>query len=190
MGGAEQDWNERVRIWLGTATMASASLVAVMIFCDRMEYDFLPLPAVWHPTRHLHLLICGGMFLAAAILLMSPARMEAFGPKQPLFRRCRLLTRQDCHLCDAALATLLKFQDSLPAIELVDVDEDPTLFRQFGESVPVVELDGRVRFRGAVNERLLQRLVDAAETRARRVNPPAALAATGAGSQPRRSQQA
>ena len=74
-------------------------------------------------------------------------------------------TRAGCHLCDDALATLLRFQEALPSIEIVDIDENPQLVRQFGESVPVVEIDGRVRFRGAIQPALLKRLIDAAEVR-------------------------
>jgi predicted thioredoxin/glutaredoxin len=49
----------------------------------------------------------------------------------------------------------------------VDISNDPQLTRQFGESIPVVMLDGRVRFRGAVNPVLMQRIVDAARIRRR-----------------------
>lgn len=68
----------------------------------------------------------------------------------------------------------MKFQDALPPIEIVDIDNDPLLIRQFGESVPVVEIDGQVRFRGAVNPVLFQRLIDAAELRSsmQEIDPP------------------
>lgn len=164
MNPREIDINDRVQAWLGTAMMLMASAFAVMIFCDRMDMKLFPYPAIWYTSRELHLLICGAMFLAAAILLKSPPGK----PKRdgsPLFRSCRLLTRRECHLCDDALATLLRFQDALPSIEIVDIDDDPQLVRQFGESVPVVEIDGRVRFRGAVQPLLLKRMIDAAEFR-------------------------
>jgi hypothetical protein len=48
---------------------------------------------------------------------------------------------------------------------VVNIDDDPQLVRQFGESIPVIEIDGRVRFRGRVDWRLLQRMIDAAELR-------------------------
>ena len=41
----------------------------------------------------------------------------------------------------------------------VDVDADPQLRERFNECVPVVEIDGRIRFRGRVNPRLLRRLI-------------------------------
>ena len=62
----------------------------------------------------------------------------------------------------------MTFQYALPPIEIVDIDDDPQLIRQFGESVPVVEINGRVRFRGAVQPALLRRMIDAAELRQER----------------------
>jgi hypothetical protein len=43
----------------------------------------------------------------------------------------------------------------------VDVDDDPELAREHGNHVPVVQINGRVRFRGAINPVLFQRLVAA-----------------------------
>ncbi len=165
MNPHEAEFQDRVKAWIGTAMMVSASAFAVLIFCERMDMNFLRLPSVWYSSKELHLVVCGSMFLAAAILLKSPLPISNPRDGRPLFRSCRLMTRQQCHLCDDAIATLLRFQDALPAIEIVDIDTDPQLVRLFGESVPVVEIDGRVRFRGAVQPALLKRLIDAAEIR-------------------------
>jgi hypothetical protein len=43
----------------------------------------------------------------------------------------------------------------------VDVDTDPELADRYGECVPVVVVDGRVRFRGVVKPVLLRRLLRA-----------------------------
>jgi glutaredoxin len=67
-----------------------------------------------------------------------------------------LYTRQGCHLCDDALAVLER-HGLQP--KCVDVDADPQLHDQFNECVPVVEIDGKIRFRGRVDEILLHRLV-------------------------------
>lgn len=67
-----------------------------------------------------------------------------------------LYTRQGCHLCDDALA-LLRRHGLSPS--LVDIDADPELRERFTSCVPVVEIDGQVRFRGRVNEVLLCRLL-------------------------------
>jgi hypothetical protein len=45
--------------------------------------------------------------------------------------------------------------------QLVDIDADPELQSQFDHCVPVVAIDGKVRFRGRVNPTLLKRLLGA-----------------------------
>lgn len=164
MGPLEKDVHDRVRAWIGTATMAVASIFAVLIFCDRMELSFLHFPPMWYTSRPMHFVACGAMFIAAAILLKSPLPKSQPG-NRPLFGSCRVLTRKQCRLCDDAVAVLLSFQDALPTIEIVEIDSDNQLVRQFGESVPVVEIDGRIRFRGNVQPLLLKRLIDAAAMR-------------------------
>ncbi|MDZ4819517.1 MAG: glutaredoxin family protein [Planctomycetota bacterium] len=67
-----------------------------------------------------------------------------------------LYTRQGCHLCDIAEDLLRKYRLDF---QKVDIDQDPSLVRQFDQCVPVVEIDGRVRFRGKIDEILLQRLL-------------------------------
>ncbi len=164
MSPQESDLHDRVQAWLGTITLAAASIFAVLIFSDRMDMQFVHFPSLWYSSRQLHLVVCGAMFFAAAFLLKSPpAKAKTY--LRPLFQSCRLLTREECHLCDDALVVLQSYQYALPAIEVVDIDNDPQLVRQFGQSVPVVEINGRVRFRGAVQPMLLKRMIDAAELR-------------------------
>ncbi len=67
-----------------------------------------------------------------------------------------LYSREGCHLCDDARALLLKHGVN-PTV--VDVDDDATLRERFNECVPVVEIDGKVRFRGRVDPVLLRRLI-------------------------------
>jgi glutaredoxin len=67
-----------------------------------------------------------------------------------------LYTRDGCHLCDDALK-LLRRHGLSPT--LVDIDADAALRERFTACVPVVEIDGQVRFRGRVNEVLLRRLL-------------------------------
>jgi len=68
-----------------------------------------------------------------------------------------LYTRVGCHLCEEADAVLKRY--GLQA-RRVDIDGDRTLRERLNTCVPVVEIDGKVRFRGKVNEVLLRRLVD------------------------------
>lgn len=158
----EQEFNDRMQAWLGTAMMVSASIFAVLIFADRMEFRLIALPSVWFSTRGFHMIICGGMFVCAALLLKSPPKVRQQDLPSPIFETCELLTRPGCELCDEAMQVLLVFQHALPTITVQDISNDPQLTRQFGESIPVVILDGRVRFRGAVDPVLMQRMVDAA----------------------------
>jgi glutaredoxin len=65
-----------------------------------------------------------------------------------------LYTRQGCHLCEDALGILHR-HGVYPMI--VDIDTDPRLRSQFDTCVPVVEIDGRIRFRGKVSPVLLRR---------------------------------
>jgi hypothetical protein len=44
-------------------------------------------------------------------------------------------------------------------LEAVDVDSDSELAARYGDTVPVVTVDGKERFRGRVNEVLLRRLL-------------------------------
>ncbi|RIK80680.1 MAG: hypothetical protein DCC67_09120 [Planctomycetota bacterium] len=67
-----------------------------------------------------------------------------------------LYTRQGCHLCEDA-EKLLREHGATP--DLIDIDADPALREQFNVCVPVVEIDGRIRFRGRVDPLLLRRLL-------------------------------
>ncbi len=78
------------------------------------------------------------------------ARAKATGHKVLLY------TRPGCHLCEMAKETLM--QQDLEPIE-INIDTDPQLFEKFKHSVPVVEIDGKIRFRGHVHLRLLKRIV-------------------------------
>ncbi len=71
-------------------------------------------------------------------------------------------TRRGCHLCDAAWRIVAEAQRRHGfALDAVDVDAAPELAARYGDCVPVVTVNGRLRFRGAVNRVLLQRLLDA-----------------------------
>src|SRR5438445_12056658 len=76
-----------------------------------------------------------------------------------------LYTRQGCHLCEIAREQLQKIQQQFPfALASVDVDGDPELAAKFGDQVPVVSMNGKVRFHGCINEVLLIRLLRAEST--------------------------
>ena len=68
-----------------------------------------------------------------------------------------LYTRKGCCLCEDAEALLIRY--GLHP-RLVDIDASPELREQFTNCVPVVEIEGKIRFRGRINEVLLKRLLE------------------------------
>lgn len=65
-------------------------------------------------------------------------------------------SRGNCHLCHDALA-LLEQCGATPRV--IDIDGDDELRSRYGESVPVVVIDGVERFRGRIDVRLLRRIL-------------------------------
>ena len=82
-------------------------------------------------------------------------------PKQRPDLHFLLYTRPDCPLCDEAWDLLADFQRRYGfPLETRNVDESEALVCEFGNCVPVVMVNGKVRFRGHVNKVLLLRLLD------------------------------
>jgi glutaredoxin len=71
-------------------------------------------------------------------------------------REVVLYTRRGCHLCEQARLVLLEHHLEPKCI---DIDSDPQLHERFDHCVPVVEIDGQIRFRGRVEPVLLRRLL-------------------------------
>ena len=77
-----------------------------------------------------------------------------------------LYTRSGCHLCETAWECLHQAQQRYRfPLDVVDVDTDPELTALYGLQIPVVTVNGKVRFRGAVNPVLLARLLKAEASR-------------------------
>jgi glutaredoxin len=73
-----------------------------------------------------------------------------------------MYTRRGCHLCEVAWERLEEARRRYDfVLKAQDVDADPALAAQHGNCVPVVTVNGKVRFRGAVNPVLLERLLRA-----------------------------
>jgi glutaredoxin len=87
---------------------------------------------------------------------LRPARRS----RERAGRHVLFYTRNGCHLCDEAwqVVTAARGRHGF-ALERVDVDTDPALAAEHGECVPVVVIDGKVRFRGRVNAVLLARML-------------------------------
>ncbi len=73
--------------------------------------------------------------------------------------RVTLYTRALCCCCHTAREVLAEYQEA-GGVEVEEVDAtDPALEALIGPTVPVIAVDGKVRFRGEVNRFLLDRLI-------------------------------
>lgn len=58
-------------------------------------------------------------------------------------RRLTLYGKPGCHLCDDARAAVAAVRDEFEfELQEVDVSLDPRLFREYGERIPVLDVDG------------------------------------------------
>jgi glutaredoxin len=84
-----------------------------------------------------------------------------------------LYTRQGCHLCEDVWVLLHREQQRHGfTLTVVDVDTDPRTVAEYGNCVPVVAVDDKVRFRGQVNPVLFTRLLQAEASRQDRPRQP------------------
>ena len=60
-------------------------------------------------------------------------------------------TKEDCHLCEKVISSLEKMR-AAEGFELLteDITKDPRLFERFKETIPIVEIDGKIRLAGAI----------------------------------------
>jgi hypothetical protein len=102
------------------------------------------------------------------------AKLISWWRRRPLEHLHMILyTRQGCHLCESAWQELQQRQRRYGfGLEAVDIDTDPALAQQYGDVVPVVAVNDKVHFRGAVNGVLLERLLRAEALRASRARRP------------------
>lgn len=71
-----------------------------------------------------------------------------------------MYTRKGCGLCEEAWELLESYRRQHGFhLEAVDVDDSAELKAQYGECVPVVTVNGKLRFRGRVSPVLLERLL-------------------------------
>lgn len=72
-----------------------------------------------------------------------------------------LYTREHCCCCRSAREVLEEYRQA-HGFDLEEVDaSDPAIVDRVGPTVPVIAVDGKVRFRGEVNRVLLDRLIAA-----------------------------
>jgi glutaredoxin len=95
-------------------------------------------------------------------MVLSWLRKWWYGHAARRLGRVRMVmyTRHGCHLCEEAWRLLeCQRQRYGFVLEAADVDADPELAARYGLEVPVITVDGKVRFRGIVNPHLLERLL-------------------------------
>ncbi|MCP4786859.1 MAG: glutaredoxin family protein [Fuerstiella sp.] len=150
---------------IGTACWIFAGAFSALVFADRWTSLSLRFPDFWYQTRNFHVLMCVGLYVAGWLSLRNSRDSEQQDAVAPNFNSVTLYTRPGCELCDKAMAILNGYADRLPTINVVDIDCDPELQKQHRDCIPVVEIDGRVYFRGIVNPTLLERMILARENR-------------------------
>jgi glutaredoxin len=119
-------------------------------------------PQGWYTSRVLRMGLGIGLIIASW-RVQRPQQLDSrWSPAKPgvRFSEVILYSREGCHLCDDARDMLFKYADHFPTIHVVNIDEHPDLVEQFDTCVPVVECDGKLRFRGRVDEVLLRRLIE------------------------------
>ena len=72
--------------------------------------------------------------------------------------RVTLYGKPGCCLCDDAKAIVATVRTEIPfELEEVDISLDPRLYREYGERIPVLDVDGVERFEFGVDEDSLKR---------------------------------
>jgi hypothetical protein len=122
------------------------------------------LPSFWYVNQPLWIAVgLGLLVLGWRILWRDPTASGQ--PWQPSisgrrFRSATLYVGDDCHMCDDAAAVLAEYHRWLPIADVVNIRSEPQLLARFKTCIPVVVLDGKIRFRGKVAPALLRRLIE------------------------------
>lgn len=147
---------------LGTlAILYATGIIFLAMADDTLAGRFMP--RTWYTNRALWYCSAVAGYVAGFYLLRpAPRAPSGWAPSRPgvRFSQAVLYTREGCHLCNEMRDVLDRYSAWLPPIEAVDIDTSPDLVERFGTTIPVLELDGRVRFNGRLNEMLLRRLIE------------------------------
>jgi glutaredoxin len=148
---------------LGTVGLLFGAVIACLVIMESTTGLPFRMPSSWYVNRVIWYFLGVAGFVGGYLLLRNRQPVsDVWLPTRPgvRFERIVLYTRQDCHLCEIAKEILSRYSAYLPEFDEVDIDSDSDLKEQFGECVPVVEIDGKIRFRGRLNETLLRRLIE------------------------------
>ena len=145
-------------------TLFGTGIVLVVLRGLTLATHMPGLPVFWYDNQPMWIVL--GLILIAMgwIILWRQPQFESehWQPSEPgrRFRTALLHTKEGCHLCDQAAALLHHYREWIPEPQIVDIESHPMLLEQFNTCVPVVVLDGKIRFRGRIQETLLQRLIE------------------------------
>lgn len=148
---------------LGTALLVGGGIVGVARALTGIGEFPVDMPAFWYRNETMWYFISLALAGAGVMLLRDrPPTDFGWRPSRPgmRFRRVLVYTRTDCPLCDEAIEILEAYHRWMPVAETIDIDGDAELRERFNTCVPVVEVDGRVRFKGRISEVLLRRLLE------------------------------
>ena len=73
----------------------------------------------------------------------------------------RIYSRPGCHLCEQLLEDLMPLVRGRAEIEVVNIDDDVELAREYGTRIPVLELAGRFICQYTLDERAIGAILDA-----------------------------
>ena len=157
----------------GTVMLGIGLGILCLIACENSTGLPWDMPRFWYGQRTTNLWI-SVLCIAFGLFVMSHGPREVPAAErrtqwQPTRRGRRfhsvvLYMREGCHLCDEAFDLLQRYSAYLPETREVDIDATPSLRQQWDTWVPVVEIDGKFRFKGRVSEMLLQRLIEGSPT--------------------------
>lgn len=154
-------------LFLGLGILA-LSLTSTEWLPFHMPRSWFQNPAIWKLLALC--LSCGGIAILKQVShseMKSSERaretpaVEDWTPEESgqRFESLTFYTKENCPLCEEATETLEDYTPYLPPAERIDIYSDPKLIEKFGTCVPVVVLDGKIRFRGRINQVLLRRLI-------------------------------
>ena len=169
-------FEHKVQVVVGTGCLLLSAALVCLIFADVTATLPFRMPRSWYVARPLWYLLTAGLFGAAYTLLRQRQNVpEVWQPAERgrRFTSVRLYTGDDCPLCDEAKEVLAEYEAWIAPVEQIEITGHSTLEDRFGLSIPVVEIDGTVRYRGHIDEWQFRRLIDA--------TPPQQQSNTGTG---------
>ncbi len=159
---SDADDNERL-VPMGRV-LFGAGIVLVISRALTLTTRMPGLPSFWYANQSMWVALGFGMTALGWWILWGRPKLPApsWRPTIPgrRFRTATLYVGEGCPLCDDAAELLGAHQQWLPAIQEIDIQSDPTLVEKFKTCVPVVVLDGKIRFRGRIQTPLLRRLIE------------------------------